>query len=278
LPRESHALLRNVERITHGFNYRKATVMLFLDIERAFDKVWSTGLTAKLIQAKISPHLIHVLHNYLQHRSFFVTLRNSYSELHPIQAGVPQGSLLGPTLFNLFINDIPLIATDSNLAVSIYADDTRISVRSGSVDLAVRKLNSALALLEPWLQKWRIQVNIHKSSVTLFSRRSRHLRGCVCPVILFYENIPWTKETKYLGVTLDSKLTFKSHISRTLQKLNYRLRQIFPALNRSSSIDINLALIIYKSLLLSIILMPALFGALLSPSTLINYKHFKTKS
>jgi hypothetical protein len=135
--------------------------MLFLDIERAFDKVWTTGLIAKLIQAKISPHLIHVLHNYLQHRSFFVTLRNSSSELHPIQAGVPQGSLLGPTLFNLFINDIPSISTDSNLAVSIYADDTSISVRSGSVDLAVRKLNSALALLEPWLQKLRIQINTH---------------------------------------------------------------------------------------------------------------------
>jgi hypothetical protein len=69
----THALLRNVERITHGFNYRKATIMLFLDIERAFDKVWTTGLIAKPIQAKISPHLIHVLHNYLQHRSFFVT-------------------------------------------------------------------------------------------------------------------------------------------------------------------------------------------------------------
>jgi hypothetical protein len=75
----THALLRNVERITHGFNYKKATVMLCLDIERAFDKVWNTGLVAKLIQYKISPHLIHVLHNYLQHRSFFVSIRNSHS-------------------------------------------------------------------------------------------------------------------------------------------------------------------------------------------------------
>jgi hypothetical protein len=69
----THALLRNVENITHGFNYNKATVILFLDIERAFDKVWTTGLIAKLIKAKIPPHLIHIIHNYLQNRAFSVT-------------------------------------------------------------------------------------------------------------------------------------------------------------------------------------------------------------
>jgi hypothetical protein len=74
----THALLRNVERITHGFNHRKATVTLFLDIERTFDKVWINWLIAKLIQTKISPHLIHVLYNYLQHRSFYVSIRNFF--------------------------------------------------------------------------------------------------------------------------------------------------------------------------------------------------------
>jgi hypothetical protein len=157
-----------VELITHGFNHRKATVILFLDIERAFDKVWVIGLIAKLIQTKISPHLIHVLHIYLQHRSFFVSIRNLHSKAHPIFAGVPQGSLLGPTLFNLFINDIPSIITDPNLLLTIYADDTTISARSGKPEIAVRKLNSALALLEPWLIKWRIELNVQKSSVALF--------------------------------------------------------------------------------------------------------------
>jgi hypothetical protein len=127
----THALLRNVERITHGFNNNKATLTLCLDIERAFDKVWITGLIAKLIKAKIPPHLIHVIHNYLQHRAFFVTLGNYHSKLRPIRAGVPQGSLLGPTLFNIYINDIPSITDDPNVAIAIYADDTNISVRSG---------------------------------------------------------------------------------------------------------------------------------------------------
>jgi hypothetical protein len=74
---------------------------------------------------------------------------NSYSNLRPIQAGVPQGSLLGPTLFNVYINDIPSVQNDANVAISVYADDTNISVRSGSIGIAVRKLNAAVALLEP---------------------------------------------------------------------------------------------------------------------------------
>jgi hypothetical protein len=244
-----HALLRNVERITQGFNHKKSSVMLLLDIERAFDKVWIHGLVAKLIQLNFSPHLIHLLYNYLHHRSFYVSIRNSSSEIHPISAGVPQGSLLGPTLFNLFINDFPQINTDPNLAITLYADDAAINVRSGDVSLAVRKLNAALALLEPWLLNWRIQINIHKSSVTIFSKRRNHLRGPLSPVTLFNQYIPWINNPKYLGVTLDSKMTFKLHITHTLRKLNYRLRQLYPIINRSSSIDIHLALTIYKALI-----------------------------
>jgi hypothetical protein len=75
----------------------------------------------------------------------------------------------------------------------------------------------------------------------------------MCPVKIFNENIAWTKETKYLGITLDARLTYRTHISCILRKANYRLRQMFPILNKSSAVDINLALIIFKSLLRSIL-------------------------
>jgi retron-type reverse transcriptase len=187
----------------HGFNNNKATVTLFLDIEWAFDKVRTTGIIAKLIKAIIPPQFIHLIHNYLQNRAFFVMHKNSYSSLRPIQAGVPQGSLLGPTLFNININDIRSVQNDSNVAISVYADDTNISVRSGSVDIAVGKLNYAIAILEPWLQKWRIKVNTQKCTLILFSRRFCHHRGGATPVKIFNETIAWTTESKYLGVTID---------------------------------------------------------------------------
>jgi hypothetical protein len=95
--------------------------------------------------------------------------------------------------------------------------------------------------------------SVYKCTITLFSTRLRDYRRNKYPVKIFNENIVWTNETKYLGVTLDSKLTYKSHISCILRKANYRLRQLFPILNKSSTIDINLALVIYKSLLRSIL-------------------------
>jgi hypothetical protein len=133
--------------------------------------------------------------------------KNSYSSLRPIQAGVPQGNLFGPTLFCIYINNIPSVENNSNVAISVYAVDTNISVRSGNVDIAVGKLNYAIALLEPWLQKWWIKVNTQKCTLTLFSRRFRHDRGGAPRVKIFNETIAWTIESKYLGVTIDSKLT-----------------------------------------------------------------------
>jgi hypothetical protein len=142
-----------------GFNNNKATVTLFHDADWAFDKVWIKGLIAELITAKIPPHVIHITHNYLRNWSFSALRRNSYSSLRPIQAGVPQGSLLGPTLFNIYVNDIPSVENISNIAISFCADDTNISVQSGTIDRAVRKLNSAIGLSERWYRKWRISVH-----------------------------------------------------------------------------------------------------------------------
>jgi hypothetical protein len=158
---------------------------------------------------------------------------SSHSSRRPIRAGAPQGSLLGPTLFNIYINDIPSIENDPNVAISIYADDTNISVRLGKLDIAAAKLNNAIGLLEPCFLKWRIKVNTSKCTTTLFSKRLRDYRRSFPPIKIFNENVAWTNETKYLGVILDAKLTYKAHIS--------------------STIDVNLALIVYKSLLRSIV-------------------------
>jgi hypothetical protein len=189
-----HALLRNVERITHGFNYNKATVILFLYIERAFDKVWPTGLIAKLIAAKTPPHLLLRIHNYLHNCIVLATCEISYSSVRPIQSRVPQDSLLGHTPFNIYINDIPSDQNDPNVAISFFADDTNISVWSGSIDIAVRKLNAPEGLLEPWFRKLRIKINTQKCAITLFSRRLRHYRRSPCPVMIIDENIAWTSE------------------------------------------------------------------------------------
>jgi hypothetical protein len=95
----------------------------------------------------------------------------------------------------------------------------------------------------------------------------------------FYENVAWTNETKYLGVILDSKLAYKTHISYVLRKDNCRLRQLFPIINKSSTMNVNLAVTVYKSFLESILTYaPPAWGYDAESYININYRYFKIKS
>ncbi|GFW52293.1 probable RNA-directed DNA polymerase from transposon BS [Trichonephila clavipes] len=97
--------------------------MLFVDIAKAFDKIWHNGLLSKMMRLGFSDQLIKIIHSYLNSREFRVRVENSLSTPRPILSGVPQGSLLGPKLFNLYINDIPKAV---GVHLAMYADDTAI--------------------------------------------------------------------------------------------------------------------------------------------------------
>ncbi|GFV97355.1 probable RNA-directed DNA polymerase from transposon X-element [Trichonephila clavipes] len=120
-------LLRVTELIHHGFQNNQAMGMLFVDIAKAFDKIWHDGFLFKMMRLGFSDQLIKIIHSYLNSREFRVRVENSLSTPRPILSGVPQGSLLGPKLFNLYINDIPK-ADEVHLAM--YADDTAIFTKN----------------------------------------------------------------------------------------------------------------------------------------------------
>jgi hypothetical protein len=101
--------------------------------------------------------------------------------------------------------------------------------------------------------KWRIKDNTSNGTTTLFYRGLRYYRRRLIPVRIFNENAAWTKETKYLGVMLASKLTYKARIGSLLHKANCKLRQLFPVPNKSSTTDVNLTLTIYKALHCSVL-------------------------
>ncbi|GFX52861.1 probable RNA-directed DNA polymerase from transposon X-element [Trichonephila clavipes] len=121
-----HPLLRLTENISEGFQKKKSTRAVFLDIQKAFDRVWINGLTFKLITFNIPHPLIHLIHSYLTNRSFRIRINETLSNEHSVSAGCPQGSLLGPLLFNLYINHIP---DYSITKINLYADDTAIHQR-----------------------------------------------------------------------------------------------------------------------------------------------------
>ena len=239
----THQLLRVVEHVTRGFNEHRSTGAVFLDIEKAFDKVWHEGLLYKLIKFGIPDAMTHLLGSYLKERQFTVRVQDCNSTKREIRAGVPQGSLLGPVLFNLYVNDLP---TTLNTMTAIYADDTAFLAQSWGPEQITNRLQNVLTTAEAWYSKWRTKINVAKCEAIFFSRRKHKPHG---RLTIFGQTIEWTDRVKYLGVTLDNRLNWNTHITETLRKAYVRLKLLYPILNRNSSLSIRAGRDIYLLLL-----------------------------
>ncbi|GFU03550.1 RNA-directed DNA polymerase from mobile element jockey [Trichonephila clavipes] len=209
-----HKLLRVTELIHSGFAKHEATGVLFLDIAKAFDKIWHDGLLFKLIRLDFPPPLIKSIHSFLSHRSFRVRVDKTLSSPRPIRSGLPQGSLSSPLLFTLYVNDMP--QTDlSHLAM--FADDTAIITQNKRFSVVISNLQHYISLLELWLTDRKVKVNASKSACLRFASRPRLPVG-LTPVQIFGQPVPWVRVAKYLGLFLDAKLTFAHHIEQTRKK------------------------------------------------------------
>ncbi|CAH0551137.1 unnamed protein product [Brassicogethes aeneus] len=204
-------VVRIAEIITHGFDFRQRTGLVLLDLSKAFDKVWHVGLLVKMINMEISPPMVKIIASYLKNRSFSTKFNGAASQVHPIRAGVPQGSVLGPTLFNLFMTDLPRTPV---VQMALYADDTALIYKSSNMQMIQNKLQKALNKMKAWADRYRIRINPNKTQAILFKK------GGTLPGELMYENqaIPWTKTAKYLGVHLDDKLTWGKDIEKIITK------------------------------------------------------------
>jgi hypothetical protein len=155
-----HHVLRLVEGVTRGFNVRRPTDAVFLDVARAFDRVWHDGLLYKLHLGQFPMPLISLLRSYLHDRKFRIAEGSSLSSLRPSEAGVPQGSLLSPLLFNIYVNDMP---THNKTTLYMYADDTAIASTCRSTHANILRLNTHLARIHRWTKMWKIQTTRTKA-------------------------------------------------------------------------------------------------------------------
>jgi hypothetical protein len=212
--RRNDSTIRQLLSITHeiykAFDSGHEVRAVFLDISRAFDRVWHEGLKFKLKQNGVERNALNIIKSFLADRVQRVVLDGQTSDWVPIEAGVPQGSILGPLLFLVYINDLVEVVESE---IDIFADDTFIYriLDPNSTQL----LSDDLDRITEWAYQWKMVFNpdISKQAIEIiFSRKYTGYKSDPPP--LTFNNIPVKRdiETKHLGMMLDSKLYFESHI------------------------------------------------------------------
>lgn len=243
--RNKHSTIDQIHRITDviekALEEREVCSVIFLDVAQAFDKVWHDGLIEKLSK-QLPIQYVNILQSYISDRYFRIKQDDEYSEIKPIHAGVPQGSVLGPILYLLYTNDLPTLQHNT---IATFADDTAIMSLGKNNLESTEKLQAALNDIHSWTKKWRIKLNESKSVHVDFTNKLISYK----PVYINEQIVPYSNTAKYLGMTLDAKLRWKPHVKRKLEELKIKYRNMYWLLGRTSTLSIYNKLLLYRQIL-----------------------------
>ena len=195
--------------INQAFARKQHVVAVFFDIEKAYDTTWKHGILRELLSMQLTGPLPRFIQNFLNGRSFQVRLGTVLSQAYPQHEGVPQGSVLSCTLFDIAINSLAA-SMPPGIESSLYVDDFAVFTSSAHLPAAERRLQLALNAANAWSQLNGFKFSLSKTVSMHFTR----LRGVFPPLSFHLGNsaVSNVKETKFLGMILDSKLYWTSHI------------------------------------------------------------------
>ena len=211
-------LLSITHEIYQSFDDNLEVRAVFLDISKAFDKVWHKGLIFKLKENGISDKILNIITDFLSFRKQRVVLNGQASPWVSIEAGVPQGSILGPLLFLIYINDL---SDDLSTTVKLFADDTSLFSIVQNVTTSASHLNNDLSKINNWAFQWKMSFNPDPSKQAQEVLFSRKIQKTCHPSIYFNnKSVKQVTSQKHLGLILDSKLNFQEHLQNILNKVN----------------------------------------------------------
>ena len=195
------------DTIINSLQDNQITCVLYLDLKKAFDTVSLDILLKKLNFIGINGKLQKILKSYLTNRKQRTLIHSYISNEANVEMGVPQGSILGPLLFIIYINDISNISKQADFY--LFADDTAIAIKAPRLLELKNKLHSVLPLVTKWLQANRLSLNVSKTYYQIFSRTSIN----DLDIKINHSQIVRKKSVKYLGVIVDENLKWQNHIN-----------------------------------------------------------------
>ena len=225
----SHAILTFLDKVARATDNHLHTIGILLDFSKAFDTINHKILLYKLRHYGIRGIALKWFENYLNNRQQFVSINNSNSSIKSVGCGVPQGSILGPLLFILYINDF----RNSSKALSflLFADDSNIFYSHRNPKFLLDTINAELHHVAEWIKTNKLSLNLDKTHFMLFSNSLKNLPGN----IIFDETpLKQVQNSKFLGIVIDENLSWKPHvnnvcniISRNIGMIN-KLKHFFP--------------------------------------------------
>jgi len=204
-----NAIFKLIESIFNAWNNTEHIIGLFCDLTKAFDSVSHELLILKLDFYAVKGCILNWLKSYLHNRKQrvvwqFVNSPNLLSDWEIVRHGFPQGSVLGPLLFNVYVNDFPRIINKISHTI-LFADDTNILVSSSDINELNSKLNSVLCCISKWFKNNQLVLNLNKTHVVKFSSS----KLLTYPLNTMYNNqaLTVTENIKFLGMRLNCSLT-----------------------------------------------------------------------
>lgn len=245
--RKEHSTVHQIKRVTNFIECnkrnRKSTGVIFLDIEKAFDTIWHDGLLYKLNTFNFPIYLQKIIRSFLMNRSFVVFVDGEFSGEKPVPAGLPQGSVLSPTLYSLYTSDV---IVRRNQEAAFYADDSAFVCRGKVSNAIIKRMQESLTSSQKYFDRWKIKVNDSKTQAMIFPYNKSPKR---LPTRFLYGSggiIPIKDDIKYLGIVLDKKLKFKQHVNYICDKAIKCGRALYPILNRRSKLNQKNKLLLYS--------------------------------